>query len=100
MGRHPGDMRKARRNTHSLPLSTYSALGGLRQGPGRGARFADRGQDLQKWEIHEVHVLLWVYGSCADVESTGGRARRVRALGNETRVCASQAVAAATSDRS
>jgi uncharacterized protein with GYD domain len=34
---HPPRTRKARRVTHSLPLSTYTALGGLRQDPGRAA---------------------------------------------------------------
>jgi hypothetical protein len=28
---------KGKKNTHSLPLSTYSAPGGLRQDPGRAA---------------------------------------------------------------
>jgi hypothetical protein len=34
-----GEMAKARRSSVSLPLLTYSAPGGLRQGPGRAAEW-------------------------------------------------------------
>ena len=37
--------------THSLPLSTYSALGTLRQDPGRAARISSRSQNLRKWGV-------------------------------------------------
>jgi hypothetical protein len=72
----------------------------LRQDPGRAAESLTEGQDLRKWEIHEVHVLLSVDGSCGDVEPVVGLALRLRALGAEVRVCAPPDFAGATSDRS
>jgi len=66
---------KGKGTTHSFPLSTYSALGGLRQDPGRavkspaGARTCGNGS-------REMRVLLSAYGSRGDVEPVAGLAVR------------------------
>ena len=46
-----------------------------------------QGQDLRKWKIHEVRVLLSTYGLRGNVELTVGLAVRLRGLGAEVRVC-------------
>jgi hypothetical protein len=53
---------KGKEVTRSLPLSMYSAPGGLRQDPGRVAESPGRSQNLRKSGIHEVRVLLSTYG--------------------------------------
>jgi hypothetical protein len=70
-----------------LPLLTYSALGGLRQDPGRGAESSAEAN--QPAEVgHDVRVLLSTYGGRGDVEPVVGLAVRSRALGAQVRVCA------------
>src|SRR6266542_4819675 len=77
---------KARRS-HSLPLSTYSALGGLPQDPGRAAE-SSAGPRTDEDMGHDVRVLLSTHGGRGDVEPLVGPAVRLRALGAEVRVCA------------
>lgn len=77
---------KARRNL-SLPLSTYSALGGLPQGPGHGAESSADAANLRKWR-HDVRVLWSTRGGRGDVEPVVGPAVRSWALGAEVWGCA------------
>jgi len=77
-GKRQGDL--------SLPPLTYSALGGLRQDPGRGAESSAEA-NLRKWG-HDVRVLLSTGGGRGDVEPVVGLAVRSRALGAQVRVCA------------
>jgi hypothetical protein len=73
--------------THSLPLSTYSALGGLRQGPRRAAESpAEAG--ICGTGSREVRVLLSTWGSRGDAEPLAGLAMGLRELGADVRVCA------------
>jgi vancomycin aglycone glucosyltransferase len=74
-------------STHSFPLSTYSAPGGLRQDPGRAAESPAKARTCGNGS-REVRVLLSTYGSRGDVEPLVGLAVRLRALGAEVRVCA------------
>jgi hypothetical protein len=58
---------KGKESTHSLPLSTYSAPGALRQDPGRAAEFAGRIQYLGDGS-RDMRVLRAMYGERGDVE--------------------------------
>ncbi|MFF1655068.1 glycosyltransferase [Streptomyces sp. NPDC058255] len=78
---------KGKEVSHSLPLSTYSAPGGLRQGPG-GAAESPAEAGICGTGSREVRVLLSTYGSRGDVEPLVGLAVELRALGAEVRVCA------------
>jgi vancomycin aglycone glucosyltransferase len=69
-----------------LPLPTYSAPGGLRQGPGRAAESA-AGPKWKKTWGHDVRVLLSTDRGRGG-EPLVGPAVRLRALGAEVRVCA------------
>lgn len=69
-----------------MPLSTYSALGGLPQDPGRGAESSAEATTCGYWG-HEVRVLA-TYGGRGDVEPVVGPAVRLRVLGAEVRGCA------------
>jgi hypothetical protein len=77
---------KARRS-HSLPLLTYSAPGGLRQDPGRAAESAADRERKKTWG-HDVRVLLLSTDGGRGDEPLVGLAVRLRALGAEVRVCA------------
>jgi hypothetical protein len=70
-----------------LPLSTYSALGGWRQDPGRAAESPAEARTYGKWE-QQVRVLLSTHDSRRDVEPLVGLVARLRELGPEVRVCA------------
>jgi vancomycin aglycone glucosyltransferase len=83
-----------------LPLSTYSAPGGLRQGPRRTAESLADARKLRKQEIHEVHTFLSVHGSCGGIEPLVGIGPRLRAPGAESGKVPSPACAGLTSDRS
>jgi len=74
-------------STHSFPLPTYSAPGGLRQDPGRAAESPTKARTCGNGS-REMRVLLSTYGSRGDVEPLVGLAVRLRALGAEVRVCA------------
>ena len=78
---------KERARPHSFPLSTYSALVGLRQDPGSAA---ESPTEARTWGngSREVRVLLSTYGSRGDVEPLVGLAVQLRALGAEVRMCA------------
>jgi vancomycin aglycone glucosyltransferase len=68
-------------STHPFPFSTYSALGGLRQDPGRAAESLAEARICGNGS-REVRVLS-TYGSRGDVEPMVGPAVRLRALGAE-----------------
>jgi hypothetical protein len=70
-----------------LPLSTYSALGGLPQDPGHGAESAVDATTCGNGG-HDVRVLLSTYGGRGDVGPLVGLAVRLRVLGAEVRGCA------------
>jgi vancomycin aglycone glucosyltransferase len=70
-----------------LPLSTYSAPGGLRQDPGRAAQSSAEARTCGNGG-YEVRVVLSAWGSRGDVEPLAGLAVRLRELGAEVRVCA------------
>jgi len=72
----------------------YSALGGLRQDPGRAAESSAEAGTCENGS-REVRVLLSTYRSRGDVEPMVGLAVRLRALGAEVRVCAPPDCAAA-----
>src|SRR5829696_2079364 len=72
---------------HSLPLSTYSAPGGLRQDPGRAAESPAEARTCGTGS-RDVRVLLSTYGGRGDVEPLVALAVRLRQLGAEARVCA------------
>lgn len=77
---------KARRSL-PLPFSTYSAPGGLRQGPGGSAKSSTEATTCGNGE-HYVRVLS-TYGGRGDVEPRVGPAVRSRALGAVTQECTS-----------
>ncbi len=86
----PTTMRRSWRGTEQyalLPLSTYSAPGDLRQGPGRAGGSLAEARTYGNGS-REMRVLLSTYGSRGDVEPLVGLAVRLRALGAEARVCA------------
>ena len=64
----------------SLPLLTYSGLGGLRQDPGRAAG-SSAGPRTDEGTEHDVRVLLSTYGGRGDVERLEGPAVRLLTLG-------------------
>ncbi len=79
------DQKDKARSLTSLPLLTYSALGGLPQDPGRAAE-SRPGQERTKTWGHDVNVLLSTYGGRGDVGLlVVGLALRLRALGAEVR---------------
>ena len=87
---HPaaaGGQKKRQGDRARLPLSTYSASGGLRQDPGRAAESSAEARTCGNGS-REVRVLLSTYGSRGDVEPMVGLAVQLRALGAEVRVCA------------
>ena len=63
---------KGKESTHSSPLSTYSAPGGLRQDPGRAV---ESPAVTRTWGngSSDMRVLLSAYGSRGDVEPRPGR---------------------------
>ena len=70
-----------------MPLLSYSALGGLRQDPGRAAYSLAEPEPMEIGELR-MRVLLSTYGGRGDVEPLAGLAVGLRALGAEVRVCA------------
>ncbi|AVV46575.1 hypothetical protein C6376_39660 [Streptomyces sp. P3] len=78
---------KGKEVTHSLPLSTYSARGALRQGPGRGAESSTeaRTQGNQGFAKYVRLSRLWVP---REVNPPVGLAVWLRARAAEVRVCA------------
>src|SRR5688500_8203638 len=81
----PGRQRE--RSTHSFPLSTYSAPGGLRQEPGRAAESPAEARTYGNGS-RRMGVLVSTYGSRGDVEPMVGLAVRLQALGAGVRTCA------------
>ncbi len=73
--------------TYSVPLSTYSAPGGLRQDPGRAAESPAEARTCGNGSC-DMRVFLSTTGSRGDVEPMVGLAVRLRALRAEVRVCA------------
>ena len=73
------------RSARSLPLLTYSRLGGLRQGPGRAAELA-AGPRADE-DMGARRACLGPMGNAGD-EPLVGLAVRLRALDAEVRVCA------------
>ena len=78
-----------------MPLLTYSAVGGLRQDPGRTAESSAEATTCGNGG-HDVRVSLSMHGGGADVEPVVGLAVgltasvRLRAPGAEARVCAAR----------
>ena len=70
-----------------MPLLIYSARGGLRQDPGRGAYSLAETRTDGNWELR-MRVLLSTYGGRGDVEPLVALAVLLRELGAEMRVCA------------
>ena len=77
---------KARRS-HSLPLSAYSRLRGLRQDPGRAAESAAGLRTDEGIGARRACAVVDLWGS--GDEPLVGLAVRLRALGAEVRMCAS-----------
>jgi hypothetical protein len=76
---------KARRS-HSLPLLTYSRLGGLRQDPGRAGELAAGPRTDEDMGARRACVVVDLRGR--GDEPLVGLAVRLRALGAEVQVCA------------
>jgi hypothetical protein len=57
---HSGTIR-GKGSSHSLPLLTYSAPGGLRQGPGRAAESSAGARNLRKWGSRRACVVVDVW---------------------------------------
>jgi hypothetical protein len=76
---------KAKRS-HSLPLLTYSALGGLRQDPGRAAESSAGPRTDEDMGATTCVCLLSTDGGRG--AGSLGLAGRLRALGTEVRMCA------------
>jgi hypothetical protein len=76
---------KARRS-HSLPLLTYSRLGGLRQDPGRAAESAAGPRTDEDMGARRACVVVDLWGTRR--QPLVGLAVRLRVLGVEVRVCA------------
>ena len=76
-------------SAYSLPLSTYSAVGGLRQDPGHAANSLAEARTRGNGGS-EMRVLLSTFGSRGDVEPMVGLAVRLRELGAQVRLCAQQ----------
>src|ERR1700704_575038 len=70
-----------------LPLSTYSAQGGLRQDPGDAPKWLAEARTCGNG-VAKMRVLLSTWGSRGDVEPLLGLAVALRALGAEVRMCA------------
>lgn len=77
---------KARRS-HSLPLLTYSGLGGLRQDPGRAAESSAGPRTDEDMGARRACVVVDLWGR-GDIGPLVGLAVRLRALGAGVRVCA------------
>jgi hypothetical protein len=72
--------------TRSLPLSTYSAPGTLRQDPGRAAESPAEARTCGDQGSRSTCALVDVWVS-QEVEPPVGLAVRLRALGAQVRVC-------------
>jgi vancomycin aglycone glucosyltransferase len=77
---------KGKEATHSSPLSTYSAPGGLRQDPGYAVESPAEARTCGNGS-RERRVLLSAYDSRGGVEPLVGLAVRLWALGAEVLVC-------------
>src|SRR5688500_10686185 len=75
-------------SSHSLPVSAYSRLRGLPQGPGRAAESSGRPRTDEDMG-HDVR-LLWAYRGGGDVGPLVGPAVGLRALGGRARVRAAR----------
>ena len=78
---------KGKEVTYSLPLSTYSARGALRQGPAHGA---ESSTEARTWgnQGFAKYVRLYRLWVLRDVKPPVGLAVWLRARGAEVRVCA------------
>ena len=70
-------------SVHLFPLSTYSALGGLRQDPGHAAESSAEARTCGNGSC-ELRVLLSTHDSRGGVEPLAGLGQSVRALVNVT----------------
>lgn len=78
---------KGKEVAYSLPLSSYSEGGALRQGPGRDA---ESSAEARTWENQGFakYVRLYRLWVLRGVKPPVGLAVRLRARGAEVRVCA------------